>query len=122
MMGFRNPLLVSNLISTYLGNVEYEGVEDWGNYFYMEYPLDGLSEFMLSELRTHVNYKYEYDTIDNTVIFIFNIGDRIKETIIKPFLEGKYSLIDREYVNRCFPKSNNLGSLSTNWRILMKDE
>lgn len=120
MMNFNNQKLHNNIVTTYLGHVEYEGLDSWGNYFYIEYnPLE-LNEGALKELRKHPQYITELDTEEGTLIFVYKLTRFQKSEIIKPFLEGKYSEINRDYVKAHFTREVN-GNYSMNWRILHKD-
>lgn len=83
------------------------------------------------ELVTHKTMDYitsnpffltRYMTPNKTLMFRFSFSDEVKQSIVKPFLEGKYSKIDREYMRAHFNKyvSETSGQFSTNWMILNK--
>ena len=120
MMNFSGSVYPS-LIGSYIGNVEYEGDADWGNYLYLEYEYDKNKQYIYNEIREHAQFIDELHD-DNSIIFILKFTDKQRETIVNPFKEGKYSKIDRNYVAKYFPKYNREGRVSNNWRILMKDE
>jgi hypothetical protein len=64
-----------------------------------------------------------YMTPKSTLMFRFSLSPGARENIVKPFLDGKYSKIDRDYVKEHFNKLVSGGSqLSTNWMILNKHE
>ena len=70
-------------------------------------------------------YKEEYNLDEERILFVFNIPSKWKETVVEPFLQGKYSEIDREYVKRYFPESvykSGNKEPSVNYMILNKDE
>lgn len=107
-------------IETYMGNVQYEGEESWGNYFYIACPADQGNKYG-GAIRVHSQYVTEFVTEDK-VFFVMDFTERQKKQIVKPFLDGAYSKIDRDYVAKHFPKYRQTGAISSNWRILMKDE
>ena len=114
-----SPLIAKSITNTYLGHAHYEGSNVWGNYFYIQIVNELLDPTLLSNLRNHNQYETEIDDID-WVLFAFKFTPEQKTKIINPFLEGKYSKIDREYVRENFPMNSN-GKVSMNWRILNKD-
>jgi hypothetical protein len=70
-----------------------------------------------------------YEVSTDRVGYIWELTDTEKEKIVHPFLEGKYSLIDREYVTNNFPEKEFIGfdvfgkpqyKTLTNWKILTK--
>jgi len=36
-------------------------------------------------------------------VYVFTISEEDREKVVKPFMEGKYSQIDRAYVDKYFP-------------------
>lgn len=122
MMKFRRKNLYDEITCSYLGHVGYEGLDTWGKYFYLEYDLVDLDDKDIDELREHPQYKIEFDTEASTVIFVFEVTSEQYENIVKPFLEGKYSEIDKKYVASHFKKHKPNGEVSMNWRILCKDD
>lgn len=122
MMKFHRKAIYDEVICTYLGHVGYEGLDNWGKYFYIEYNLDDLNEKDLDELRDHPQYVIEFNNDNGNVFFVYKITDKQHETIVKPFLEGKYSEIDRGYAKSHFKQYKDNGEVSLNWRILHKDE
>lgn len=104
------------LENTYIGNIEWEGEDTWGNYLYVVNSI-GYSSILLAKLRAHPMYVNDYFDEQGRQVFIFEFTKEQKETIISPFVDGKYSIIDRNYVDKFFKKNSN----STNWQILNKD-
>lgn len=109
----------SLIINTYMGNSEYEGNDVWGNHFYIEVE-DCTPELVLRKMRNHSSYHTDYVTDDQNLMFVYTITDYQKENIVKPFLQGRYSMIDREYVRTYFPAFLK-GEISFHHRILTKD-
>lgn len=114
------PLVLRSYTKTYIGNVNYEGNNIWGNFLYLQITKELLDDILLSTLRNHEQYKTELDEED-FVLFVFEFTPMQRLSIVMPFIMGKYSEIDRNYVNKNFPKEIS-GSVSFNWRILHKDE
>ncbi len=106
---------------TYIGHAGYEGEDIWGNYFYVEITHEDNKEYIKKELRNHKRFVIELYH-DESVIYVFEFSEYEKENIVGPFTMGKYSKICREYVNDKFPKLSSSGAISSNWRILMKDD
>ncbi|MBP7007067.1 MAG: hypothetical protein KBB16_03340 [Candidatus Pacebacteria bacterium] len=50
-----------------------------------------------------------YKVDSNTTGYILELSDNDRENIVKPFIEGKYSQIDREYVKTNFPEKEFIG-------------
>lgn len=71
--------------------------EEWGNYLYIETSRDdALSILENSNLNP---------VIVNDNLYRLDISSDTYLKIIKPFLKGKYSLVDKEYVKNNFEKS-----------------
>lgn len=121
-----SKLYNNGLLNSYLGSVEYTGSSDWGELIFLEFNTSKLSSTFLSELRNSEHYNDEYDPTSNTVHIVFRIPEKYLETVVQPFLEGKYSKIDRNYVKQYFPPmvlTDSGGYLpSMNYKILTKDQ
>lgn len=108
------PLICRTRIkSTYLGNAFYEGDDNWGTYFYILVDREDLNPPISELLRKHPQYVVEFDHEDG-VFFVLNINERQSKGIVTPFMSGKYSQIDRDYVNEYFPKRMLSGGVSSN--------
>lgn len=96
----------SFITTTYLGNVDYEGSDDWGNYLYLlcENDLDMSLRIMLTR---HPQYVAEYDVNENEVMYIYKITEAQRLTIVKPFLRGEYSKMDSGYFYSHFTRDIN---------------
>lgn len=115
-----SQLIRKSYTKTYIGNRDYEGKNQWGNYLYLQITSDLLDSVLLSELRNHERYVTELDEQDY-VFFVFEFHPFEKANIVTPFIEGRYSNISKDYVNKNFPMRHSNGSVSMNWRILSKD-
>lgn len=109
----KGPEYVTKLQEIYCGNVEYEGSDNWGDYLYLVFE-NTLSATLSNQLRNHEQYVKELDPTESTVMFIFKLTDEQKMGVVYPFLEGKYSKIDRSYVKDNFTQFTGVGTLSTN--------
>lgn len=118
MMNFSEEA-TKQIKNTYLGNTEYEGENNWGKYFYIELDYEDIKS-ITNEFLTHPQYITHFHSANDTLFYVFEITYNQRK-IVDPFMDGKYSLIDREYVNKYFNKFIN-GNVSLNWRILNKDE
>ncbi len=77
------------------------------------------------------NSEQEYRVNDNEIGFIWTLTEDQKSTIVAPFLEGKYSKIDRDYVSKNFPEKEFTGfdvfnapqyKFLVNYKILTKSQ
>lgn len=117
-------LYKNGLSNSYMGSVVHSGENIWGEKFYLEFNTEELQEDFLEQLRQYKYYLGEYDPEPNKVHIVFNVPEKYKETVITPFLAGKYSQIDRNYVNAYFPRKilSSMGWMpSVNYQILSKD-
>jgi hypothetical protein len=62
-----------------------------------------------------------YNPTEDVFVYVFNITDAQHESVVKPFLEGKYSEVDRTYVEKYFPSVPS-HHLYTNRLIFDKDD
>ena len=117
---FYFPKLINQYINTYMGNVEHQGNAGWGDYFYITCDKD-VPAHVISTLEGHTQLLTK-TVNDDSYWFVYEFTPHQKDKIVKPFLEGAYSKIDREYVAKQFPRYNSSGNMSINYRILVKDE
>ena len=87
-----------------------------------------MSETLIEQISSHPQIVSQNN---EEGLYIFSISDKDKESIIKPFLNGKYSEIDRDYVAKNFPQKEYVGKNShgrpiykdlINYKILNKDQ
>lgn len=102
-----------------MGNVEYEGDDNWGDYFYIICDKDELSSNILPIVK-HSQYIGEIDIDEIDIMYIFKITTEQKLTIVNPFLRGEYSKIDSSYFYSHFKKIIG-NTKSVNWMIYHKD-
>lgn len=111
------------LSNTYMGSNHFSGEQNvWGEYFFLEFHNDKLGESDISKLRACPYYISEYDPNDYITHIVFNIPQEYKEGVVKPFLEGKFSKIDRNYVNTFHGPTirNGKQEIGYNYKILTK--
>jgi len=75
------------------------------------------------KLKTHKRFVTSYNLNEDHRMFVFSFEDNFKQSVVSPFLAGKYSKIDRDYVNMFFPREIISGITrrpSMNWMILNK--
>ena len=116
----KDPELYSSVTETYIGNSEFEGNNNWGDYFYVVLK-NGYTSGLLNKMRSSKMYHTEMDPDEGHTMFVYKIIDYYKSRVVIPFMEGKYSQIDRDYVAKNF-QARVAGGLSTNWRILHKED
>lgn len=119
MLNLNSFELYEKLKCSYIGNVDYEPQESWGEYIYLE-VYNTISKTLVSQLRNHEWYAHEYDPTPNTIMFAFRPDKHTREKILKPFTRGEYSKIDRDYVNRYYDYWLEGGTRPLNWQIFYK--
>lgn len=88
------PLRDNTLI--YLGNQKVTE-ERWGDYLYLQTSYELVEQVFEKEGISVV--------IVEDDIYRIDISSQIYQKIIEPFLQGKYSEMDKEYVNEHFKRS-----------------
>lgn len=101
--------------SKYLGNT-------WGDKFIIEVnPLKDFTNYS-NMLLSHEFFLQKEELDLHKHHYIFSIPEEIKETIVEPFLDGKYSELPEWYKDSgYYPKYHKDGSLNVNYQILNKD-
>ena len=118
-------LVQRGLVNSYMGSEEYPTENRWGDVFILEFSVP-LSEGDLTWIMSNKYYKDNYISSSGTHHVVYEFTEDFKQKVVKPFLEGKYSQIDRDYVESKFAKNiidANTGKLTPapNYRILTKD-
>lgn len=117
-----DALIKMGLVNVYLGDNEYDVRWDLEGCLYLLFKpekLDSEFEEYCKLMRELSLYRDEYD-VENGVIFVLEIPQKYK-SILMPFKQGKYSKIDKTYVEDCIPRFIN-GKLSKRWKVLYKDK
>lgn len=108
------------LVSTYCGNKEYEGEDSWGKFFYLLLQAS-IPDTELNKLRAHSWYETEYDPTDKEIMIVFKPDIESRKKLFIPFVNGKYSEMDKYYVHSTFGKKNEIGERNLNWKVCNKD-
>ena len=95
-----------------------DNTKDVGTHIYLEYTRDTLNDLEREELISSQNFQTKY-YVGDSEIFEYNISEKDYTDIILPFLDGKFSIIDRDYVAKYFPNDPN-SALYKNRLILDK--
>jgi len=114
LLNLRIPFESSGIKGVYLGDKNYE--DSWGNYIYLLIDANNASVETLKQNNLYIDYYYPSPT---EIMLIYKITNEDKLSIVRPFLEGKYSTIPKDYVDRNFTKFLN-GNLNTTYAILTK--
>lgn len=54
-------------------------------------------------LSTHPQFVEQYSPRKGHMTFVFKVSDKDQVGVVEPFLQGKFSKVDRKYVDRYFP-------------------
>jgi len=83
---------------------------------FLLFELAKLPDNIMDKMEAHDQFVDCYEPYDEHIMVVFELPKKDYVTVIKPFLEGKYSKIDKKYVRLNFRDKN-----STNYQILSKD-
>lgn len=102
LKGNIDNLIKDGFINSYLGWRKHLDTDEYGDYLYLTFDKEKISDVRFRELDNHPNL---VDTIylSEIIVFIFSMGEDFRETVVRPFLAGKYSQIDREFVKTYHP-------------------
>lgn len=107
---------------SYLG-AYHKTKDEWGKSIYLLFDLNQISPTFRTELIKKPEY-ISAELIDSDLLLEFEVTENNYNTIVKPFLDGKYSKICREYVRRNFNEvvkgTNGKPDLSNNYKVLTK--
>lgn len=110
--------------TTYLGDARISSwKEKLGKQLLLKFEDPSIST--INYLESQETFVERYSLDDTNEIFVFTIPTKWTDGVVSPFLEGKYSEIDRDYVKAYFPKTiNKLNGVepSVNYMILNKDK
>lgn len=109
----------------YLGNY-LKTKDEWGKSLHLAFDINQISNHNRETLLRRNDFISI--TLDNELlIFEFEIGEEDYMYVVLPFLEGKYSKISREYVDKNFVKIlprnvSPINKISNNWKVLTKHQ
>lgn len=122
MLGLERILnRTTGLIDSYVGWYPLTK-DDWGNSIFVLTKPD-LNKDLKNFLLTHPQYVCDY-TVKDGLLFEFKIDEDYRD-VVKTFLKGKYSHIDKDYVKKFIPKMKmdpiaRKQYVSTNYMIVNK--
>lgn len=120
---FLLPLVSSSTVRPYSAAFKnsFMGAEgydcDYGKCLFLLYDEDSVSDTLDSSLKSVTSFKETYKPSEGEKMYVFELNEWQQEKVIAPFLEGKYSQIDREYVTKNFPR--NPGSKTYRNRLVL---
>ena len=62
-----------------------------------------IPETLDGELRSLPSFETSYVTSTGDVMYVFALSEEVQKSVVQPFLEGKYSTVDKTYVDAHFP-------------------
>jgi len=114
-LGYPTEIFGSSYVNSYLGSEDFQ----YGHHLLLLYT-DHLSEKLFSQLRSSQYFSTSFCPKEGLVMVVFKLTKDLYRKVFKPFIEGKYSQIDREYVEKHYPR-NPSSLVYTNRLILDKD-
>ena len=115
-LGYPSEIFCSSYVNSYLGADGFE----YGRHLLLLYA-GSVTETLSSQLKSSPYYSTTYCPKEGLVMFVFKITDDLYRKVFKPFIQGKYSEIDRGYVEKHYPRSPS-SLVYTNRLILDKDD
>lgn len=116
-----HELTSNGFINTFVADAKW--MDDLGSNILVLFNSESITSEFISKLRAHKLYKKDYQ-VDDGLMFVFDLSEW-REKVVLPFLDGKYSQIDRDYVKKYFPEKIYQGGVlaqSVNYKILTKHE
>ena len=104
-INYSKTIYTGEYVGTYSGDVHYTSDDTWGEYLFFVYK-ETIDEELLNHFRSRPNYVTEYCPDKGLITFVFSFDEFTKERIVAPLLEGKYSKVDKGYVDRHFPNQH----------------
>lgn len=101
LKGAFRDLKKDGFINSYIG-WEKHLEKTYGRYIYVQFDKSKLSDIRYNELNEH---PYLIDIVkgDEYFTFIFSLSEDFQKKVIEPFLAGKYSQINRKFVEDYHP-------------------
>lgn len=84
-------------IDSYLG----DGTGTLGDNLYLLFSKQMDAETS-EKYKNAANFSSTYE-VPNGIMYVFSLTEEEKEKVVKPFLQGKYSELDKTYVEKFFP-------------------
>lgn len=97
------PLRGEYYEGTFLADVHQEKYAEWDSPYILLLFNNNLPEPLVTYLEGQPSFVERYSPLRGYTTFVFKMSDEDVKGVLNPFLEGKYSEIDRNYVNKFFP-------------------
>lgn len=104
------------IINTYMSCPFFQGNDNMDEYFYIETADKNLKDVYQQNPR----YSKTILTPRATFLLALQYTPEQRKGVVKPFIDGRYSQIDRSYVAKSFPVYTSNGTISGNYAILTK--
>lgn len=75
---------------------------EYGKCMFLHYRAP-VSDNLDSTLRTSPLYESTYTPDERNVLYVFRLKEEDYKTVVKPFIEGKYSEVSKDFVEKYFP-------------------
>lgn len=116
-LGYQHDIYTPEHIGVFLGDLDDpRSLEDLGSTLTFIYSETNptLDEFFTAR----ENFERKYLTSKGYTAYVFKVYEPYKESVVSHFLDGRYSQIDRDYVEKHFPKTST--RLTVNRQVLDK--
>ena len=99
-LGISSYVLADNgFLESYLGDYNYSYSSDWGEFIYLLFDKEKLGTKLKNALERNISYQDQYYPELDKIMIVLKFPEYHKDNIVQPFIEGKYSHIDRDFVN-----------------------
>lgn len=98
-------------INIFLG-IKHANKKEYGKHLYALVSTD-------YDFSSFTNYIDEI-SVDNNRLLRFKIPKKYKKSVVKPFIEGSYSKIDKKFVHKFTNKKLNDQTINSVWKIFHK--
>jgi hypothetical protein len=110
LQGSFKEIKKDGFIDSYLGWTKH--LENaYGQYIYVLFDKNLIPASRLQELDNH-NALIDKKLMDDVIVYIFSMNNDFKKDVIEPFIQGKYSQIDRKFVQQAHPTHISEDTLS----------
>lgn len=116
---YHNSITNSYMGADYLTPPDDTSELEWGDSFILEIDKNKKSQKFCDELEANTYFKFKIDVGEDKEHYVFEIPENIKEDVVNPFLDGKYSKIASWYKAK-FNRYSPDGTINTNYQILYK--
>jgi len=109
-------------VNSYLGWSKHLN-DVYGRYLYVVFDNYSISDKRIQEIEQHDKF-IDRIILDNVSVYLFSLDESFQRSVIDPFLKGKYSMIDRGFVEDKHPmySSNSMDPYHKNKARLVLDK